>query len=278
MTITIGMGKYLYEYHGDWARLPHGTSFQGTSAVAVDSKDRVYVFSRVGPPVLVFDRDGYFLDAWPRKPGELEDAHHIYIGPQDEVYLADRDCHQVLQYTTEGKLVRAFGNRYRAALQAPFNHPSDIGVAPSGDIYISDGYANSSVHIFSADGKHKSSFGSPGSGPGQFRVPHSVRVAKDGRVFVCDRENCRVQIFTPDGEYITEWTDFEKPMGVHIDDDQIVYITDQVPRLSIYNLDGELLARGRTFELGHNVYTDSRGSIYAVDTRLFRIQKYVKIS
>ena len=278
MTITIGMGKYLYEYHGDWARLPHGTAFQGTSAVAVDSKDRVYVFSRVGPPVLVFDRDGYFLDAWPRKPGELEDAHHIYIGPQDEVYLADRDCHQVLQYTTGGKLVRAFGNRYRAELQAPFNHPSDIAVAPSGDIYISDGYANSSVHRFSADGKFISSFGSPGSGPGQFRVPHSVRVAKDGRVFVCDRENCRVQIFTPDGEYITEWNDFEKPMGVHIDDDQIVYITDQVPRLSIYNLDGELLARGRTFELGHNVYTDSKGSIYAVDTRLWRVQKYVKIS
>ena len=277
MAITIGMGQFLYEYHGDWARLPKGLTFDVPSAVAVDSRDRVYVFERGGPPVLVFDRDGHFLDAWPRRPGELEDAHHIYIGPDDHVYLADRDAHQVLKYTTEGKLVERFGNRYQAKLQAPFNHPSDTAIAPSGEMYISDGYANSCVHRFSAEGTYISSFGSPGSGPGEFRVPHSLRVSMDGRVFVCDRENDRVQVFTKEGEYITQWTDFKAPMGIHIDSNQIVYVTDQVPRLSIYNLEGELLARGRTFELGHNVYGDSRGDLYAVDTRLYRVQKYVRV-
>ena len=277
MAITIGMGDFVYEYKADWARLPAGQTFQGPSAVAVDSQDRVYVFQRRGPPVVVFDRDGKFLSAWPRRDGELEDAHHIYIGPDDSVYLADRDAHQVLKCTTEGETLMALGTRYQAALQAPFNHPSDIAVAPNGDIYVSDGYGNSSVHRFTSDGRHLASFGDPGSGPGQFRVPHSIRVANDGRVYVCDRENSRVQVFSRDGAFLDQWTDFKYPMGIHIDAAQNVYVTDQVPRLSIYNLEGELLARGRTFEFGHNVYSDSRGDIYAVDTANQRVQKFVKI-
>ena len=278
MALTIGMGEFNYEYRKEWAKLPPGQEFQAPSAVAVDSQDRVYVFQRRGPPILVFDRDGQFLSAWPRVPGELEDAHHIFVGPDDGVYLADRDAHQVLKYTTNGVLQMSLGNRHRAAMQAPFNHPSDIAVAPSGEIYVSDGYGNSSVHRFSQDGTYVSSFGSPGSGPGQFRVPHSIRVANDGRVFVCDRENHRVQVFTAAGEYIDQWTDFKFPMGIHIDSNQVVYVTDQVPRVSIFNLDGELLARGRTFENGHNVYTDSQGSIYAVYTANQRVQKFAKIT
>ncbi len=277
MVVTIGTGNYVYQYQPGWARLPSGMAFQTPSAVAVDSQDRVYVFQRHGPPVLVFDSGGGFLTAWPRRDGELEDAHHIYIGPDDGVYLADRDAHQVLKCTTEGETLMALGTRYRAALQAPFNHPSDIAVAPSGEIYVSDGYGNSSVHRFTSDGRHLASFGDPGSGPGQFRVPHSIRVANDGRVYVCDRENSRVQVFSQDGAFLDQWTDFKYPMGIHIDAAQNVYVTDQVPRLSIYNLDGKLLARGRTFEFGHNVYSDSRGDIYAVDTANQRVQKFVKI-
>ena len=277
MTITIGAGQYVYEHHVDWARLPHGQAFQRPSAVAVDSRDRVYVFQRVGPPILVFDRDGYFLDAWPRRAGELEDAHHIFISPSDDVYLADRDAHQVLKYTTDGKLVMSLGTRHRAEMQAPFNHPSDIAVSASGNIYVSDGYGNSSVHRFSADGRYISSFGSPGNGPGQFNVPHSLRVSRDGRVFVCDRENNRVQVFTEGGEYLAQWTDFKAPMGIHIDSNQTAYVTDQVPRLSVLSLDGELLSRGRTIEYGHNVFSDSRGDLYAVDTSNWRVQKLVKI-
>ncbi|MCH7606037.1 MAG: hypothetical protein IH962_02675 [Chloroflexi bacterium] len=276
MAITIGMGDYVYEYQSDWARLPSEMTFENPSAVAVDSLDHVYVFQRRGPPVVVFDREGTFLAAWPRREGELEDAHHIYIGPDDGVYLADRDAHQVLKYTPEGELMMALGTRYQAALQAPFNHPSDIAVAPNGDIYVSDGYGNSCVHRFTPDGAHIASFGEPGSGPGQFRVPHSVRVAQDGRVYVCDRENHRVQVFSADGEFLDQWTDFKSPMGIHIDANQTVYVTDQVPRLSILDLDGHLLARGRTFENGHNVYSDSRGDLYAVDTANQRVQKFVK--
>ena len=284
MAVFIGMGDYVYQYQPDWAKLPEGTAFQTPSAVAVDSQDRVYVFQRYGPPVLVFDAGGQLLTSWSRQyterhgglSGEIEDAHDIYIGPDDGVYLTDRDAHQVLKFTTDGEMVMALGQRGKAALQAPFNHPTDIAVAPSGEIYISDGYGNSSVHRFTGDGEYISSFGAPGNGPGEFLVPHSVRVSNDGRVYVCDRENNRVQVFSPEGQFLDQWTNFKGPMGIHIDANQIVYVTDQIPRISILDLDGKLLARGRTFEFGHNVYTDSRGDIYAVDVANQRVQKFVK--
>ena len=281
MAITIGMGEYRYEYRPDWAQLPRGMEFQAPSAVAVDSHDRLYVFQRGDPPVLVFDREGNLVSQWPRKDGVPADAHLISVGPDDGVYLADRDAHQILKYTPEGEVVMSLGARDRAELQAPFNHPADMCVAPAGspqagEIYVADGYGNSSVHRFTAAGVYISSFGSPGSDAGQFRVPHSIRVSADGRVYVADRENNRVQIFTPDGEFIEEWIDFKKPMGVHIDSNGIVYVTDQVPRISILTLNGELLARGRTFEQAHNVYTDSAGNIYA-DVAHDRVQVFRKV-
>ena len=195
MAVSIGMGDYVYQYQPDWAKLPDGTAFQIPSAVAVDSQDRVYVFQRYDPPVLVFDAGGQLLTSWSRQyserdgglSGEIEDAHGIYIGPDDGVYLTERDAHQVLKFTTDGEMVMALGQRDKAALQAPFNHPTDIAVAPSGEIYISDGYGNPSVHRFTGDGEYISSFGAPGNGQGEFSVPHSVRVANDGRVYVCDR-------------------------------------------------------------------------------------------
>lgn len=277
MAATIGSGEFRYEYQPEWARLLSGMSLQGPSGVAVDSTDHVYVFQRQGPAVLVFDKGGRVQRVWQRQDGVPADAHHIHVGPDDAVYLTDRDAHQVLQYDRAGRLVRSLGTRDRASLQAPFNHPADVCVAPSGELYVADGYGNSSVHRFSAEGDYISSFGSPGSGPGQFRVPHSIRVSQDGRVYVADRENHRVQVFTEDGEFLSEWTDFKCPMGVHIDAAQVVYVTDQVPRISIYTLDGELLARGRTFEGAHQVYTDSEGSIYGIDTANQRIQKFVRV-
>ena len=279
MATTIGAGEFRYEYQPEWARLLSGMSLLSPSGVAVDSNDRVYVFQRQmqGPCVVVFNANGTVRGGWQRRDGVPADAHHIHIGPDDTVYLVDRDAHQVLLYDTAGNPLRSLGNRDEAAMQAPFNHPADVCVAPSGELYVADGYGNSSVHRFSSEGHYISSFGSPGSGPGQFRVPHSIRVSNDGRVYVADRENHRVQVFTGEGKFISEWTDFKCPMGVHIDANQVVYVTDQVPRISMYSLDGELLARGRTFEGAHQVYTDSQGNIYGIDTANQRLQRFAKL-
>ena len=114
MPITIGMGDHRYEYRPDWTKLPRGMEFQAPSAVAVDSHDNLYVFQRGDPPVLVFNSDGDLISRWARKDGTPADAHLIYVGPDDGVYLADRDAHQILKYTSEGELVMSLGVRDRA--------------------------------------------------------------------------------------------------------------------------------------------------------------------
>jgi DNA-binding beta-propeller fold protein YncE len=99
----------------------------------------------------------------------------------------------------------------------PFNRPTNLAVAASGDLYVTDGYGNARVHRFSAKGDLLSSWGEPGSGPGQFVTPHGIAVHRDGRVFVADRENDRIQIFSAIGEYEGEWTNVQRPTQLVFD-------------------------------------------------------------
>ena len=202
---SVGSGPYTYDVEETFGRLPHGQSFGPVSDVAVDSQDRVYVFQRQDPIILIFDREGNYLDGWGTG---FEFAHGLYISPDDVVYLTDRDTHQAFKYTPDGKPLLTLGIRGqfsdtgctqdgalvpRAA--GPFNKPTKLVPAPSGDLYVSDGYRNSRVHRFTANGELISSWGTPGkSAPGEFHLPHSVWVDTQGLVYVCDRENSRVQI------------------------------------------------------------------------------------
>jgi peptidylglycine monooxygenase len=245
------------------------------SHVAVDSKDRVYFYQREDPPVLVFDGDGHFLAGWGSQ--RLRDAHGIFIGPDDHVYLCNRDEHEVLKLTPDGRVQLVLGHRGRPSLQAPFNHPADVAVAPSGEIYVADGYGNSSVHRFSAEGRHLDSWGAPGAGHGQFTTPHGIWVDAQDRVLVADRENNRVQLFSPEGDYYGEWRDLYHPMDIYVDAGGTVYVTDQIPRLSMYSPDGRLLARGRPVNVGaHGVWGDSRGNLYLAEVGVNQVTKLVR--
>jgi DNA-binding beta-propeller fold protein YncE len=201
--LVVGTGAYVYDVVRPWGLLPAGHTFGLISHVAVDSKDRVYFYQRKDPPIVVFDSEGNFLSGW--GDGRLRDAHGIYIGPDDHLYVCNRDEHEVLKLTADGRIVLTLGQRGRPALQAPFNHPADVAVAPNGDIYVADGYGNSAVHRFSAEGRHLSSWGAPGAGRGQFTTPHGIWVDAGERVLVADRENNRVQLFSPEGDVYGEW-------------------------------------------------------------------------
>jgi DNA-binding beta-propeller fold protein YncE len=273
--LVVGTGAYVYDILRPWGVLPAGQSFGLISHVAVDSKDRVYFYQRKDPPVLVFDGDGNFLSGW--GDGRLRDAHGIYIGPDDHVYVCNRDEHEVLKLTSEGRIVLTLGQRGRPALQAPFNHPADVAVAPNGDIYVADGYGNSAVHRFSAEGKHLASWGMRGAGRGQFTTPHGIWVDARERVLVADRENNRVQLFSPEGDVYGEWGDLYHPMDVYVDRDGTVYVTDQIPRITMYAPDGRLLARGRPAAYGaHGVWGDSRGNLYLAEMNINQVTKLVK--
>jgi len=273
--LVVGTGDYVYDVISPWGVLPDSMTLGIVSHVAVDARDRVYFYQRKDPPILVFDGDGNFLSSW--GDGRLRDAHGIYISPDQHIFVCNRDEHEVLKLTPEGKIVLTLGQRGRPALRAPFNHPADVAVARNGDIYVADGYGNSSVHRFSAAGKHLGTWGGSGLGRGQFTTPHGIWVDARDRVFVADRENNRVQLFSPEGDFYSEWTDVYKPMDIYIDPAGTVYVTDQIPRITMFSPDGQMLARGRPVDAGaHGVWGDSRGNLYLAEMRLTQVTKLVR--
>jgi DNA-binding beta-propeller fold protein YncE len=146
-----------------------------------------------------------------------------------------------------------------------------VAVTTSGEIYIADGYGNARIHKFTADGKLLFSWGEPGGAPGQFRLPHNIWLDKQERIWIPDRENSRVQIFSAQGEFITEWTDVIRPTDVVIDDEETVYVSELCLRVSIFTIDGKLLVRwgnqGKDketalFHAPHAIAVDSRGDLY----------------
>ena len=209
--LVVVMGDRRYRVERAWGEESSESPLRLISSIAVDARGRVYAYQRADPPVVVFDRDGRVNATW----GEdrISDPHGLTIAPDGRVLLVDRDAHQLLIFTSEGEQVGAIGTRHSPKFQAPFNHPTGVAVAPDGDIYVSDGYGNSVVHRFAADGTHRATWGRPGSGPGEFTTPHAVVVDARDRVLVADRENNRVQLFDREGTYLGEWGDLYHPDG-----------------------------------------------------------------
>lgn len=288
MSIIVGSGKFTYEVAEGWGKLPEGWKFTQVAGVAVDSRDRIYVFNRGQHPVVVFDRDGKFINSWGE--GIFRTPHGIFIDPDNVVYLVDTGDHTLRKFTADGRLMMTLGVKDRPGANGmPFDKPTGVAVSLSGEIYVSDGYGNKRVHKFSPDGKLILSWGEEGTGAGQFALPHGVFLDRQKRVYVADRENHRIQIFTAQGEFITQWTDFRehKPCTGFIDCDDIVYVPELHQRMSILNLNGDLLARwGKdepTHESGqffapHTACTDSRGDLYVGEVlEGQRIQKFVRL-
>ena len=263
--LVVTMNGRDYAVECPWGTLPDGQVFGPVSQLAIDSNDRVYVFQRSNPPVLVFDSEGLLVDSWGE--GEFSDAHGIFITTDDLVLLVDRDAHEILACETSGTVRFRLGQRHRPRLNEPFNHPTDIAQAPNGDYYVSDGYGNSRVHCFSAEGTYRFSWGRPGDGPGEFTTPHAVWVDSAERVLVADRENNRVQLFDLQGRFLEAWSDFYHPMDIYADRDGNVFVTDQIPRLSMLSPDGTLIGRCRPVLFGpHGVGGDAAGNLYLAET------------
>jgi len=232
----VGDGAFRYQVAEGWEQLPAGWTQRDVAGVAVDSRDRVYVLTRDEHPLRVFERDGTFVRSW----GEgvfTPRTHGITIGPDDGVYCTDDGDHTVRKFTTDGQPLLTLGtsgvpcdNGYDRSLATtyerlgtitrgggPFNRPTNLAIAPNGDLYVTDGYGNARVHHFSADGQLLHSWGEPGTGPGEFNLPHGIWVDGENHVLVADRENDRIQIFSPQGEFLTEWTDLQRPTQIFID-------------------------------------------------------------
>jgi DNA-binding beta-propeller fold protein YncE len=270
---VVNIVDKLYHVERPWGSFPVNGQLHDPGHIAVDSHDRVYVFQRSTPPVVVFDASGTFLKSWGSEL--ISDAHGIFITHDDQIWLVDRDAHQVMRFTPGAHLTMELGNRHRPSFQEPFNHPTGVAVSADGKIYVADGYGNSRVHCFSSNGELEFSWGRPGTLPGEFTTPHAVWVDKENRVLVADRENNRIQVFTHEGLYLTEWRDFYHPMGIYQDQEGKIYVTDQIPRLSVLAADGTLIGRCRPVLYGaHDVWGDSKGNLYLSElTPTHRITK-----
>jgi DNA-binding beta-propeller fold protein YncE len=309
------MAKLSYRVVEGWEQLPAGFTHLDCVGVDVDSQDNVYLFTRDQPRVIVYRSDGSFLRSW----GEgffTDRTHGITLGPDDAVYCVDEGVHCVYKLSPTGEVRLTIGTEgvgkkgsaastgYDGTLEsirggAHFNRPTNVAIAPNGDLYVSDGYGNCKVHQFSPKGEHIRSWGSPGTEPGQFNLPHGVAVAADGRVLVADRENDRVQVFSPDGEFLEQWTDVQRPTNVDVDAQGRVYVselwwrvgqsskvqgeigTDQPGRASVFDSAGHLLARwggpdgvaAGNFIAPHDICTDSRGDVYVAEvTNTFAVK------
>ena len=285
-TVQVGSGRFTYEVNVAWAKLPPEYSWREAVAVAVGPNGEVYVFCRGDHPMIVFDGEGNFLRSWGEEV--FTRAHGVTVAPDGTLYCTDDMAHVVRHCTPEGRVLATFGNPGEPAEPhsgVPFNRPTDVAIDPkTGDLYISDGYANSSVHKYSPDGRLLFSWGSPGTDPGQFNIVHNIATDKNGYVYVADRENHRVQIFDSSGGFETQWVNMHRPCAIHVSEDQNVYVGELGwgmpvnrnvpnigPRVSVYDTGGELLARighlgfgqeAGQFTAPHGLSTDSKGNLY----------------
>jgi DNA-binding beta-propeller fold protein YncE len=288
--MNVNAKAYQYQVVAGWGRSADGCQQFGQAiSVAVDSQDRVYVASRQPEPcVLVFDRAGRLLDTWGEQVFTVVGGlHSIWISPQDEVVCVDTLNHAVYRFTTQGELLQTLGTPGQAgAPGAPFNKPTKAVLSPAGEIWVSDGYGQERVHRFAPDGRLLRSWGEKGSGPGQFDTPHGLWVDSRGRVLVADRANDRIQVFDAHGTFLTQWTGLSWPNDMYVDRKDHVYVAEAYAGISVWDLDGHLLARwgeqgtapGQFADMPHSVCVDSHGDLYVAEVVApDRFQKFARV-
>lgn len=227
----------------DWAHPPGGVPWAAVTAVEASPDGSIYAIHRCHenscdgrpePPILKFDSSGKLIKAWGE--GMFVFPHGATVDAQGNLWVTDEQGkdgkgQQVFKFSPEGKVLMTLG-KAGVASDAPglFNQPTDVAIAPNGDIFVTEGHAptpaNNRVQKFDKNGKFIKSWGHTGSGPGEFNAPHTIALDSRGRVLVGDRNNNRVEIFDRDGKYLDTWKQFGRPSGIFIAKDDTMYVAD----------------------------------------------------
>lgn len=298
-----------HEVVRDWPALPPAHVLGECTAVGVNSRSNAVVLHRslrvwstpfptepiAVPTVSVIEgRSGKLLGAW--GGGHFIMPHGLTLDRDDNVWITDVGRHQVFKFSPDGqRLLLTLGERgVPGTDRTHFNLPSDVAVLPDGSFYVSDGYKNTRVVKFTADGRYDFEWGGKGAGPGQFNLPHGVAVDAQGRVIVCDRSNSRLQIFDPRGKFLAEWKGplIGRPYGVSVGPDGHIFAIDggdgplkrlDRPRAVELDAEGHVLDRFGAFGtdpgqflLGHDIAVARDGSVYVADATGNRVQKFVR--
>lgn len=308
-----------YRTIADHFRLTEGRTIGSTPGIDIDRDgSSVWVFERCGAsdclgsslgPLLKFDSSGKLVRSL--GAGMFVYPHGLHVDRDGNVWVSDGRSatpqeiqkfpdakgkgHAVVKFSPEGKVLMRLGTAGVAG-DGPdtFNQPSDIIVAPNGDIFVADGHggdSNARIVKFTKEGKFIKAWGRKGSGPGEFDAPHALAFDSRGRLFVGDRGNNRIQIFDQDGMFLDVWRQFGRPSGIVIDKSDTIYVADSQSdekvnpgyKRGIYignAKDGKVTVfiedPSRPIGSQEGVAVDAQGNIYGSLTSGMALKKYVK--
>ena len=284
------------------AGTPAAWNLGQVSGVATSANGYILVLHRGAQPILLFDSGGRFVRTWGDglfsngkvvgiAPGDRVagqsgytavygpagchacGAHAVRVDADGNIWVVDAPGHVVYKMNPQGRVLMELGSKgVSGTSRNTFNLPTDVGFAPNGDLYVSDGYGNARVVKYTADGQYLLEWGRRGTGPGEFGLPHNLVVDAAGRVYVTDRDNQRVQVFGPEGRFLSEWADIggNSALFMTIGEDQQIWTGG-----TLRNLDGEATATLPGGNGGHGMTQTPDGEVFVAQLA-GRVQKFVK--
>jgi DNA-binding beta-propeller fold protein YncE len=265
----------FFEFPADWVE-------GEASGVALNSKGHIFLFQRTRPMLSEFDEKGHYL----RSLGEglFDHPHGLRIDAGDNIWTTDDTNNTVLKLSPAGKVLLVLGRRNNGGeANWLFNKPTDVAFSKNGDIFVADGYGNSRVVKFDRNGNYIKAWGTYGSGPGEFMLPHSVVIDRNDRVYVGDRENARIQIFDTEGRFLTQWTGIGYPYGLFITPDQHIWMVDGgFDRIVEFDQTGKILGsigspghQPGQLAWGHFLAIGADRTLFVADVLNWRFQVFV---
>lgn len=255
----LGEGDHRYEATHDWGELPANIKYGNTHGVVEDSRGFIYVYHTVNDAseshdtMVIFDDKGKFVKSWGKefKVG----AHGLHIskeGKDEFLYLCDTKRALVVKTTLNGEEVFTLGYPEESEAYKPGPDgakkkysPTNLGIAPNGDIYVGDGYGSSYVNQYDKKGKFIRTIGAPGKEAGQMLCPHGLYIdtrGKDPILTVADRTNKRLQHFTLDGQHISFGSGVSSPCHFNMRKGKVV-IPDLDARVTLLNEKNEVIVQ-----------------------------------
>jgi sugar lactone lactonase YvrE len=298
-----------YRPDDGWAKQPMGRGFGSTIGLQVDRDGKsMWIYDRCGgdscerskiAPLNKYDASGRVVASL--AAGLTTFPHGLFVDKDGNLWITDGRAdknkkigHTVTKLSPDGKVLMTLGTPGIAGNdETHFNAPSDVAVAPNGDIFVADGHGdgtNARIVKFSKDGKFIKAWGKEGSGPGEFNVPHGLAFDSAGRLFVADRANSRIQIFDQDGKLLDEWKQFGRPSGITIDKNDVIYVADSQSSdklnpgfkqgIRVGNVkDGKVTAFIEESKFPgalEGVGVDDDGNIYAGYTNAQKLERFVR--
>lgn len=312
-------GSFKYSLEPNYGSLPSNFEFTMFSSGCCDKFDNLFLATRsTEHPIVILDNEGNYIKSIGK--GLFKDLHDIFVTENDTLLCVDRDLHVVREISKSGEHIMDLGNLntpsdsgfdpdawrklQKSALNIPtdiafnnawafseglktikrsappFNRPTGIATNSEGDIFVSDGYGNASIHKFSSDGKLLKTWGGVGDNPGQFKIPHSIWIDIMDRVWVADREGNCVHIFDKKGyliAYISE--NLYQPTALW-SDKNYMYIGERGGGITVVNMNLDIVAQLGFYNSSirsHGMCGNSKGDLFLMPLSTFDYHYLMKL-